>query len=73
MAKVTLTFEYESPHESAEIQAVLKATTLLDDIKSVDNYLRTKLKHEELSEDTRAAYEDVRTRINDILLDLNLV
>jgi hypothetical protein len=71
MAKVTLTFEYESPQEP-EIQAVLKATALLDDIKAIDNYLRSKLKHGDCSEDTRAAYEDVRTRIHDVLLDLNL-
>ena len=61
--KATLTFNL--PEETDEHQLALNAGKVLGAIQDFDNYLRAKLKYEELSETESQIYRAVRDKLHE--------
>lgn len=59
--------EYLLPEEADEYAAAQNGSRYLAIIQEYDNYLRGRLKHEELPDDVRAALQAARDRLHEEL------
>lgn len=65
MGKITL--EFDSIEEKDDALDALNGSMYKHSMYELDQYLRSQLKHYELSTDTFTAYEHIRDQIRDIL------
>lgn len=63
--RATLTFKL--PEESLEHQQALNAGSVLCGLQTFDNYLRSKLKYEALTDEQYALYQEVREKLHDCM------
>ena len=63
------TLEFTLPEEQAELDRALSATEALAALSELGRHVRDRLKHGELSDETRAALEEVRALVPHELLD----
>ena len=72
MSKVILEFDKHTEREEYEL--ALKSGDLSLAVTDFDNYLRNKLKYEDLSEADHAKYQEVRSKFWEIMkeYDINL-
>lgn len=61
--------EFQIPEEKAELEITLQAPGMHSVIHDLDNWLRDKIKHGEMTQDARGVFEDVRTELHRILED----
>jgi len=66
--------EFSLPEENVEFKEACEASSLKYAVQDFDNFLRAKLKYEELSEETYKAYDEIRSKLYEELnaRDLNL-
>lgn len=65
MGKVT--FEYDDIEEQEAIQTHLNAWKVNAAIEEYNNYLRSRLKHEELTDEVYHALDRARAKLHDLL------
>lgn len=65
--KAKLTFNL--PEEREEYEMTMNALKYYSVLSEFDNYLRTKLKHEEMTDEVYDVYEKVREKLWDIMND----
>ena len=70
MPKVTLS--YTLPEEREEYAITMAAGDYYAVLFDLDNFLRSKLKYEELTESDEAVYRDVRRKLNDLISEYNV-
>lgn len=70
MPKITLTFQL--PDEQEDLDTALKANSIEITINDMDNYLRSKLKYEPLSELEYKIYEEIREKLHELMRENGL-
>lgn len=66
------TIEFNLPEEEREHMRMLKALDLVLAINKMDNYLRSKVKYEELNEEAHNAFASAREELYSILNEYNI-
>lgn len=66
------TIEFNLPEEEREHMRMLKSLDLVLAITQMDNYLRGKVKYEELNEDVYNAFVSAREKLHSILNEHNI-
>lgn len=67
MPKATLTFQL--PEEQEEFHMAVKANRAHIALLDMDQFLRSKIKYEELTEEQNELYQSIRDKLREILLD----
>lgn len=70
MPKATLQFNL--PEEQQEFEYASNGTSYSCVISEMDNYLRAKLKYEDLSEEIGNVYQEVRDKLNELCNEYNV-
>lgn len=64
--------EFSLPEESDDHRHAIEACAVLGAIQEYDNFLRGKLKYEELSEETYKAFEVAREKLHECFSEMNV-
>lgn len=64
--------EFNYPEDEEEFKLHLAGPELSFVLKDFDDYLRAKLKYEELTETQYSVYEEVRGKLNELVLERGL-
>ena len=64
--------KFQLPEEEQEFNLCTQAATWKDTCFELDQYLRSKLKYEDLSDKEYTIYEQIRTNLRHIMTDNNL-
>lgn len=59
-------FEFSKPEDNEDLAIHMKAVDYHIVIYEMDNYLRQKLKYEEISDQQAEIYEEVRSKLNEL-------
>jgi hypothetical protein len=70
MPKVTI--EFNSIEEQHELELCINASKWYSIVSDYSEYLRTKIKYDELSDDAYKAIEEVREKLHELLNDEGL-
>jgi hypothetical protein len=63
------TLEFNLPEESEEFELARNGAKLSCAVSDFQNYLRSKIKYDELSDEQLAVYEEVREKLFEMLVD----
>jgi hypothetical protein len=69
VAQITLIFD-EEEREGAEL--AMKARGMYGILREIDDELRNRIKYENPSDEARAAYEDIRDLLNELIQEARL-
>lgn len=66
------TLHFDLPEEQEEMRLALKGVDYKIALEDMDNYLRHKLKYEELTSEQSKIYEEVRRKFHEITSELDI-
>ena len=70
---MTTTLTFNLPEESEELKDALNGTNVKSAIWDFDQFLRSRIKHSDLSEEQYATYSEIRDELHRILGDWEIL